>query len=125
MEAVERLDLLGLITMDAARRRDMPHSRTRKDIFAQMVRSCRFALVFRAHSPLRCPSQVNQRDLEEKFNALMEKRGMLRGLSNKKKYQANEVSVDAFACLRLRDCCGGFVSPMLTRALTDRLSCVS
>ena len=76
-EAVERLDLLGLITSDSLRRRKGPEgssagssSRTRqKDIFTLMQR---------------------ESDLEAQYEALMHRRNELRGLSNKSKYLLNQ-----------------------------------
>ncbi len=66
-ESVERLQLLGLITADASRRRDVMSSQSkanRKDIFSLLL---------------------NQRQLEEAYAQLMTKKNMLRGLSNKSK----------------------------------------
>ena len=69
-EAVERLDLLGLITGDSLRRRKDPGtSRTRKDIFALMRR---------------------EQELEKMYEQLMHRRNELRGLSNKSKYLQNQ-----------------------------------
>jgi hypothetical protein len=63
-ESVERLQLLGLITADANRRRDVPSKANRKDIFSLML---------------------NQRQLEESYAELMARKNQLRGLSNKSK----------------------------------------
>ena len=82
-EAVERLDLLGLITSDSLRRRKDPGSSsagshrsaagasvgTRKDIFSLMRR---------------------ETDLEQEYEQLMQRRNELRGLSNKYKYLLNQ-----------------------------------
>lgn len=69
-EAVERLDLLGLITADSLRRRKDPGtSRTRKDIFTLMRR---------------------EQELEKMYEQLMHRRNELRGLSNKSKYLQNQ-----------------------------------
>ena len=69
-EAVERLDLLGLITADSLRRRKDPAtSHTRKDIFSLMRR---------------------ETELEQQYEQLMQRRNELRGLSNKSKYMANQ-----------------------------------
>lgn len=71
-EAVERLDLLGLITLDATRRREMPQARSRKDIFSLMIQ---------------------QKSLEEKFETLMAKRGTLGGMGSKKKMAAHQAEL--------------------------------
>ena len=90
-EAVERLDLLGLITSDSLRRRKDPSggegsggsggsgssggpgSKSRqKDIFALMQR---------------------EGDLEAQYEALMHRRNELRGLSNKSKYLSNQAEL--------------------------------
>jgi hypothetical protein len=85
-EAVERLDLLGLITADSLRRRKDPGgsgarssaaSRSsaggaRKDIFSLMRR---------------------EGELEAQFEQLMQRRSELRGLSNKSKYMLNQAEL--------------------------------
>jgi hypothetical protein len=70
-ETVERLELLGMIMTDSGRRRELPEnqSRNRKDVFHLMVQ---------------------QKDLEDKFETLMQKRSTLRGLSNKSKRDKNQ-----------------------------------
>jgi hypothetical protein len=81
-EAVEKLEVLGLITQDSLRRRKdftseptaatQTQQRTRKDIFSTMQR---------------------QRELEHKFEQLQNKRNSLRGLANKSKYLANQAEL--------------------------------
>jgi len=81
-EAVERLDLLGLITADSLRRRKDPGSSSssasraaggaRKDIFSLMRR---------------------EGELEAQFEQLMHRRNELRGLSNKSKYMLNQAEL--------------------------------
>lgn len=70
-ETAERLELLGLVMADSSRRRELPEnqSRNRKDVFHLMVQ---------------------QKDLEDKFETLMQKRSTLRGLSNKTRYLQNQ-----------------------------------
>lgn len=73
-ETAERLELLGLIMTDSSRRRELPEnqSRNRKDVFQLMIQ---------------------QKDLEDKFETLMQKRNQLRGLSNKTKYMQNQLEL--------------------------------
>lgn len=73
-ETAERLELLGLVMTDSSRRRELPEnqSRNRKDVFHLMIQ---------------------QKDLEDKFETLMQKRSQLRGLSNKTKYLQNQAEL--------------------------------
>lgn len=74
-ETCERLELLGLVTMDTSRQRrdnDNKQGGGRKDVYHLMV---------------------NQKDLEEKYETLMQRRSQLRGLSNKSKYLQNQADL--------------------------------
>jgi hypothetical protein len=84
-EAVERLNLLGLVTADSSRRLATKREptaqnniRNRKDIVALMVK---------------------QKELERAFEHLMHKRWTLRGLSNKSKYLRNQAELKELAKL--------------------------
>jgi len=73
-ETAERLEMVGMIMTDSSRRRELPEnqSRNRKDVFHLMIQ---------------------QKDLEDKFETLMQKRSQLRGLSNKTKYLSNQAEL--------------------------------
>lgn len=83
-DASERLGLLGLITADAAKRRDNPSfsgRNGRTDIFGLMVR---------------------EKDLETNFDKLMQRRQTLQGLSNRRAYTQNQAELSEVTKL-LRD----------------------
>jgi peptidoglycan hydrolase CwlO-like protein len=81
-EACERLEVLGLVTNDSARRKsDDSQGRNKKDVYHLMM---------------------NQKDLETRYEELMQRRSQLRGLSNKSKYLANQAELGELA-KQLRD----------------------
>lgn len=76
-EAMERLDLLGLVTADSThRKKDDNQSRNKKDVYHLMV---------------------NQKDLENRYEELMQRRSQLRGLQNKNKYLKNQSELEEIA----------------------------
>ena len=74
---MERLDLLGLVTADSThRKKDDNQSRNKKDVYHLMV---------------------NQKDLENRYEELMQRRSQLRGLQNKNKYLKNQSELEEIA----------------------------
>lgn len=82
-EAVDKLDLLSALITEAGRRREMNKNqegeggevdggKNNKDVYHLMV---------------------NQKELEEKYEMLMDQRSKLRGLSNRKKYMQNKAEL--------------------------------
>jgi len=69
-ECTERLELLGQISGDFSRKRDQLAAKGQgQDVFSLMIK---------------------QKELEQQYELLMQKRNRLRGLANKKKYLANQ-----------------------------------
>lgn len=77
-ETCERLELLGLVTMDTGRQKRGQSEKGggRKDVYHLMV---------------------NQKDLEEKYETLMQRRSQLHGLQNKSKYLQNQADLKKLA----------------------------
>lgn len=104
-EAVERLDLLSVMITDAGRRKTMNKnnegegdmdgsgSKRDKDVYHLMV---------------------NQKDLEDKYEMLMQRRSQLRGLANKSKYLQNQAELKEVAT-QLRES-----TSTITQSLNDQ-----
>lgn len=76
-EAVERLELLGIITAENAKRPSVPlASRARKDVYSLMA---------------------HQKELEDSYELLKQRQNHLRGLSNKVRYLQNQAELRELA----------------------------
>ena len=73
-EGKERLELIGMLLADSSKRREaVEATNTHRDDIVNLM--------------------IHQRNLEKQFDVLMKKRSELRGLSNKTKYNENEVAI--------------------------------